>query len=314
MIVENVSADHYSQVVKAPYFIFGTAAFGRLNEHKVSRVAYLLFKNNKYRLGVIGGISDGVFSSPFSAPFGGFTPLSDDLRLPHIEEAVDSLERWCRENRVTRVRVTFPPALYNSYFIDRSVNVLFRKGFEITAVEINHYFDTQRFDNDAYPGSMWHNARKNLRIAMDNRLIFEKCHSEDQRRAAYDVIKLNREKRGFPLRMSWLDVEKTTALIKADSFLATTADNVYVGAAIIFHVSSNAVQVVYWGDDPAHSALKTMNFLSFNVFKYYRDSGVRFIDIGQSTDNSVPNYGLCEFKESIGCDVATKFSFAKDLL
>jgi hypothetical protein len=39
--------------------------------------------------------------------------------------------------------------------------------------------------------------------------------------------------------------------------------------------------------------------------------GMKFVDIGPSTENSIPNYGLCEFKESIGCTVVNKYSFKK---
>ena len=35
--------------------------------------------------------------------------------------------------------------------------------------------------------------------------------------------------------------------------------------------------------------------------------------IGPSTESSIPNYGLCEFKESIGCEINQKFTFSKEI-
>jgi lipid II:glycine glycyltransferase (peptidoglycan interpeptide bridge formation enzyme) len=70
------------------------------------------------------------------------------------------------------------------------------------------------------------------------------------------------------------------------------------------------VQVIYWGDIPEFSKYKTMNFLSFNIFEHYKKSGLKIVDIGPSTENSIPNYGLCEFKESIGCSIAAKVTFS----
>jgi hypothetical protein len=35
------------------------------------------------------------------------------------------------------------------------------------------------------------------------------------------------------------------------------------------------------------------------------------VHIGIATENSVPNYGLCEFKESIGCKMAPKYTYYK---
>jgi len=54
-----------------------------------------------------------------------------------------------------------------------------------------------------------------------------------------------------------------------------------------------------------------MNFLSFNVFNYYKDLGIEIIDIGHSTEDSIPNNGLCEFKESIGCSIGILYEFYK---
>ena len=52
-----------------------------------------------------------------------------------------------------------------------------------------------------------------------------------------------------------------------------------------------------------------MNYLAYSLFDYYADNGLRILDIGPSTEDGIPNYGLCEFKESIGCSVTMKYSF-----
>lgn len=52
-----------------------------------------------------------------------------------------------------------------------------------------------------------------------------------------------------------------------------------------------------------------MNMLTYSLFQHYRKTGVRILDIGISTENGIPNFGLCEFKESIGCSVSLKYCF-----
>ena len=73
------------------------------------------------------------------------------------------------------------------------------------------------------------------------------------------------------------------------------------------------VQVIYWGNYPDTDQFKSMNFLAFKVFEYYKNSGIEIIDIGPSTEFSIPNRGLCDFKQGIGCSVTTKLSFEKVL-
>jgi lipid II:glycine glycyltransferase (peptidoglycan interpeptide bridge formation enzyme) len=88
-------------------------------------------------------------------------------------------------------------------------------------------------------------------------------------------------------------------------------DSEPVAAAVVFYVAHQIAQVIYWGDLPKFSEHKTMNFLSYSLFKYYSENGIAMIDIGSSTEDSVPNYGLCEFKESIGCDLNIKTEYFK---
>jgi lipid II:glycine glycyltransferase (peptidoglycan interpeptide bridge formation enzyme) len=108
--------------------------------------------------------------------------------------------------------------------------------------------------------------------------------------------------------MSWDQVLETTKVIPADFFRVETAEGTAIAAALVFKVAADVVQVIYWGDLPDYSELKTMNFLSYKLFGFYKEKGIGVIDIGPSTEDSVPNHGLCEFKESIGCNIQPKYS------
>jgi hypothetical protein len=307
MTVEEVTPESYQSVVVKPYHVFGSAEFNRLNRNKVDEVFYLLFKDTKYRIALVGGRKNTEFNSPFSAPFCGFIPLGADIRIPFIEEAVDALVQWAPGKQIDSVTITLPPSIYSESFVSKAINVLLRKNFSIHQQDLNHHFNLFKLGS-SYEESIWHNARKNLKHALSNNLSFTLCRNDDEKKRAYDVIKLNRDARGFPLRMTWEQVCATTDIIEADFFLVEK-DQDQIAAAIVFHVGSSIVQVVYWGDLPQFSQLKTMNYLSYEIFKFYKQKKIEIVDIGPSTDKSIPNYGLCEFKESIGCDVSTKFTF-----
>lgn len=147
---------------------------------------------------------------------------------------------------------------------------------------------------------------------MQAELTLEQLAPEHAKQA-YDVIAQNRSERGFPLRMTWEQVLETIQLVKADFFLVKK-EQTSIAAAVVFHVADGIVQVIYWGDLPQYAECKTMNFLSYRLFEHYKNQGVKMIDIGPSTEDSIPNYGLCEFKESIGCEVRIKTEFYKNLV
>lgn len=309
MEIIETSYEEYSKIIPNPYHFFNTSAFNNLNKAKCEQVYFLLFNNGKQRLGIVGGVINYVFYSPFSAPFGGFSFVTGEVKIGYIEESIELFIEWCRSKMIKEIKITLPPQIYNSTFIAKQANCLFRKGFKIENVDLNYSFSTNLFDQNYAENVLWRNARKNLKNGLSNNLSFKACNIENEKLEAYNIINKNRESRGFPLRMTCEQLFDTIELVKHDFFLVQTSDNLNIASAIAYHVNEDAVMIVYWGDLPEFSGLKTMNFLSFKVFEYYKSTGKSIVDIGPSTHYSVPNYGLCEFKESIGCAVHTKVGF-----
>ena len=312
MEIHEVTAEEYSKVIPKPYHVFGSGEFAALNANKADDVYYLLFRDSKYRLGLTAGIRNKTLHSPFSAPFGGLVYLNQDVRISYIDDTLDTLIGWSREKGLDAIRFTLPPPLYNECFIAKQTNALYRKGFAISQVDLNYSFDLNDFSED-YERNIWRNARKNLAIALASNLSFFECESLQDKERAYEIIRQNRSQRGFPLRMTWEQVKETIAMITADFYLVHTSDQKAIAAAVVFHMAMDIVQVIYWGDLPDYAHLKTMNFLSYRLFDHYKTAGKRIVDIGTSTENSLPNHGLCEFKESIGSSIQQKLSFQINL-
>ncbi len=258
---------------------------------------------------MIVGVRDNEVKSPFSAPFGGFNYVSEDIKLHQIQEALSALDNWLVEKKFQKITIALPPFFYDQNYLAKLSNSFFLAGYTPQFQDINYQFQTGNAGED-YEKLIWKNARKNLRKSNSSDLVFEKLE-ENNGEIAYEAIKINRQEKNIPLRMSWDQVKETAKLIKTDYFVVKSKELVLAGA-IVFYVTPEIVQVIYWGDLPEYSEHKTMNFLSSNIFKYYREIGVRFVDIGISTEFSVPNHGLCEFKEGIGCDLSLKFTFAKN--
>lgn len=310
MEIQEVTSEVFDTTFTNPNHIFNSGAFSKLNESRFESVYYLIFKDTKIRLGIIFGLKDQVLLSPFSATFGGFEFVSDDVKLYQIDSALQSLFDWASAKKVIGIKMILPPFFYKEDFLAKLTNCTYRAGFEAQNMELNYHFQTANL-TDTYEQDIWYNAKKNLKKASSFGLLFEKLETS-QGKLAYDVIAQNRSERGFPLRLSWEQLVKTNDVIPMDFFLAKTAKET-IGAAIVYHIAPSIVRIIYWGDLPQFSEYKTMNFLSFQLFKYYKEQGVKMIDIGHSTVDSVPNNGLCEFKESIGCSISLLYEFYKKL-
>lgn len=312
MEIVEVNRDSYDHVVNQPFHVFGSGSFAELNSHKVDQVCYLLFKDTKFRLGITLGIKQNKALSPFSAPFGGLMNIKEDVKIWQIENAVIALNDWAKSYKLQTVEIVLPPDIYNPSFIAKCLNVFFRQCFKVQKVDLNFCFLSSSFI-DGYNDLLWRNAKKNLKISLGNDLALRLCSTTQEKEAAYAIIKQNRESKGFPLRLPWDALKKTTEIIAADFFLCKTTDGTDIASAIVFHVAKEIVQVIYWGDLPEHTHLKTMNFVAYKLFEHYSQLGIKVIDIGPSTENSEANHGLCEFKESIGAMITPKISLIKEL-
>ena len=306
MEITELSANEYAGTYNAKY-VYNSVAFNRLNREKAENIKYLSFGDSKPRFGIILGERDNTLLSPFSAPFGGFTD-NGTQRLDFMDEAAGLLTDYAR-TRGKGLVVTPPALVYDHTLMSKWTNIL-QRHMKTRFVDLNYHFRLDRIDS--YDCFMERNARKNLKRAMKEDFRFTKLDSSnhDDVARAYEVIRRNRLERGFPLRMTLEQVWQTVSRVVSADFFVLEHKGSDVAAAQVFRVAEDMAQVVYWGDIREFSTLRPMNMLTFCVFRHYREAGLRILDIGISTEDGVPNFGLCEFKESIGCEVTLKYSFS----
>jgi len=310
MSIQILSPSEYKNYFPEPYHIFNSIDFNLLNQDKCDGLEFLSFKKNgKTKVGIILGKAESAVKSPFSAPFGGFSFTTNKISLENIENATDLLIEYCRNRKYKSLIVTLPPGIYNPSTISKISNVFFRWKFQLDAIDLNYYIDLLKYkDKEEYIDSLPRNATKNLKKALLSDAVFTKCENQHEISQAYNIIKANRETKGYPLRMGLEQVLETIKLVEAEFFIIEY-NNIGIAAAQVFNVSKDIVQVVYWGDLPGYEFIRPINLLAYHLINYYKAINKKIIDIGPSTEDSLPNYGLCSFKESIGSEVDLKYRF-----
>ncbi|MCM1111017.1 MAG: GNAT family N-acetyltransferase [Clostridium sp.] len=294
-----------------PLSVFNTAEFNRLNASRADSLRWLLIGENPSRplLGIVLGEKDGALRSPFSAPFGGLTPAGrTEPQIDTVYDAVGALKAYAAANR-TKIFLTIPSPIYSPRFVPSEEAALLAHG-ELLYADINYHFDLRDFPS--YRSLLSDSARNHLNRSLRNGLSMVRLDSDSRRDVAraYSVIETNRRERGFPLRMSLEQVWETTRLVRAEFFVVTDSAGRDIAAAQMFHVAGGIAQVVYWGNTEEGAELYPMNFLAFKLFEHCLAEGVSLVDIGPSSSEGVPNFGLCQFKKSIGCRQSLRLSFA----
>ena len=308
LIVSNVN--EYQKIFPTCKYSYNESWFHELNKAKVDEIKYFLFKTKKYKMGIVAGIKDNIMKFPYSAPFCIFEKKNVKISLEELEQTVKCLEKYCIENSLSRIIFRLPPSFYDETYISKIQNCLLRMEYEIVSMDLNYQFYLSK--NKDIAEQMQRNAKKNLKIALGKEYSLEYCNDNIKKKKAYDIISINRKQKGYPLRMSWQQVSDTIINMKNDFWLLKLNDE-YIASAVIFKVTDEVYQVIYWGDIHGYAEDKPMNYLAYKLYEYYAKKNMKVLDIGPSTEDGIPNYGLCKFKESIGCQVSNKLTFTKSL-
>ena len=304
MQIDIVRPGEYRQLFPHPQHVFNSVGFTELNKEKCSSVQYLCFSENKARIGLVVGEKDGQFWSPFSAPFGGFDANQPD-RIEYYDEAVALLKAHLAATG-TPLKIVLPPTVYGSYTA-KMYNALIRGGARLLFSELNYAYELDRFKD--FEANLDRSARKNFHNARQYPFEFQKLERTPENiTRAYTVIRGNRESKGYALQMSLDGVLQTAPVVGAEFFMMSL-DGADVAAAMVYPVTEGINQVIYWGDAPGYADCRAMNYFTYKVFEHYFQQGLKVLDIGPSSVEGIPNYGLCSFKENLGCTISLRHVF-----
>lgn len=308
MKIIEIESNEYDRYIKNVPYGYMKSEFCEYNRKKTDKIKYLLFcDDNKERFVAVFGSKDRELILPFSAPFSTIGEIKKGTKTSHYKEALEALKLYAYNEGYNIIDMTFPPLFYEEREISCWVNAGLLVGGKIEKIDLNYAINLEAVKQKGYSTMLSHNAKKNLRIAKEKENIFSICYTEDECYTAYDVIRQNREAKGYPLKMNYEQVNWTKNLLNGKFFVVKNQGK-NLASAIVFEPTSNVAQVIYWGDVPGVSEYKSVNYLAEQLTMFYLEQGFLFLDIGPSTEQGIPNYGLCDFKESIGCEVTPKIT------
>ena len=287
----SVIPDEFARLFPKPSTVFGSAAFNMLNSHKAQRVEYLagLDGAGSAEMGLIAGLRDGVWRSPFSAPMAAISWRN----APSIATVESFLRKVTEYLSPTPLRIVFPPSFVAPSMLSQIAGTAMNMASHITA-DFNFHYDLSLFPD--FEKHLTPSARNKYHQSLKAGFTFD---TADIARA-YAVIRANRTAKGYYLAMPLEQVEATAEAIDIDAFVLSL-DGTDVAAAIVYRIAPGIAHVVYWGDTPGFERTRPMNILPYHIFSHYHSLGFSIVNIGTSSTDGIPNHGLCNFKSSLGC-------------
>src|SRR5690554_5016636 len=299
-----VSKKEYRRYFTTDPSPFISEAFIALNEKKQDRVIRLI-KEGNYSMGLLVGLKDGIMRSPFSAPFGGFHYRNEQLAYDLVYEFLSSLKEYALKEQLKEISITLPPDLYQVNMNAKLVNAFIHLGFTMEMPDINNWINLKEFDGVWIKSVVGQNCRK----AAKHGLVWSVATGMEEMMEAYDVIHRNREEQGRKIYMNLKDILEVRKIFPVDFFLIREKNGNCVGAAIFYRGHEKIVQGIFLGDDIEKRNLGIMNYMYMNVYQYYKEMGIEYIDLGTSSLNGEPNSGLIRFKEIHNCETSLRYTF-----
>jgi hypothetical protein len=225
-----------NQIIKND-FLFSSKKFNYFNKDKCDYI-YTHITNKMCMYFGVKGVS---LVAPFSAPFSFPRYASEHLKYLHIYNFfLDLKKKVDYSSNIEEIKITLPPFIYNESLISKISHCLDSLGFDLLYRDLNSHINLNFFIYDDLPSS----TKKAVRLSGKQKNILIHAKSDDDKKRAYEIIKQNREMKGYPLRMSWEQVKDTTDKVAKSDFFILNSNGEDSAAAIVFHINNNVVQVV----------------------------------------------------------------------
>jgi hypothetical protein len=304
-MLTNIDADKYYNLFPADPHPFISRKFLDLNKHKADQIIMLVEDSLKPSIGLVAGLKDGSLLCPFSAPFGGFHYSHQLIHVSTIATYIEGLKYYINTNGFNGIKIILPPNIYHQSFNAKLINCLFNKGFKIKTPDITSWVDLESFDNKFSQKR----STEYLKYSLKQGLNFKLISQIDEKLEAYELIRMNRKQFGRPIFMTFDDLERISEIWDVDYFVVKNNNDELLASAIFYQAHKSIAYAVFWGDNEKGRSQCVMNFFLFNLWKYYKQLGYKYIDISISSEDGIPNEGLLRFKEMHESTSSLRFTF-----
>lgn len=250
---------------------------------------------------------DGVWRNPVTGAFGGIV-VREGISVKILEQFIEDLPKVLNKISTNKsISLKLPPTCYP----DESpiiANILYRNNWKIFQFDINHHLNIE--NNINFKENLGHTKQKFIKRLEKNGIVFQQADLK-MLEQIYRIIKKNREAQGYPMTMSFESVDALAQKFPEKiKLFAVSLDSQFVASSISIQINKEYLYVFYWGELPEYRQKSPILYLANGMVDYCQRTGIKILDIGSSSLNSNLNYGLCDFKSSIGCNVSHKLTFS----
>ena len=239
------------------------------------------------------------------SPFGSFVITSRTTKNK-LRSLVEKFEDWSRQEGIANLLIRSFPEIYEPEQSALVKETLIGSGFSIKYEDVTQVIPVTE-------GSMNLNTHKKRRLRQAESLDFSfreiaLNHLEE----AYSLIVESRESKGYPVTMTFKDLEAMFKLFPRDYLLFGVFDkNNLIATSACIKVNDKILYCFYIGDALAFRPHSPITLLISGIYEYCQTNDFKMLDLGISTDKGILNKGLYAFKKTFGTFDSYKLTFLK---
>ena len=199
-----------------------------------------------------------------------------------------------------KIKIKLQPISHNEALSSNCFNIFSRLKFSIASSDLNY---SLRVDDEEFLNKISYGNQKKLKQCLRDGFFVSKL-GIDRFKEAYEVIRSNRESKGYPMTMDQSDFLKMVKVFPDDIHcfaVFNSNDLSMIASSICISINSDILYVFYWGDLPSSDSYSPITLLSSYIYDFAKENSYKIIDVGTSTINGEPNYGLINFKRNFNC-------------
>lgn len=289
--------------------IFSEEKYFKLHSNNPSDIYAQCIKSSNGEVLITSALyftDNGAYLSPKRGTYGGLA-VHNSVDIVLVELFIKALKLHTERMGGKSICLKLAPTSHNASGISTLTNVLLRHNFFILSHELNYslHIDEQLFKNRIQYGN-----KKKLTKCINSGFLFQEERSENISEV-YSTIQENRNRKGYQLSMTQDQLCDMQKLFPERFKLFSVREpdkNMVIASAVCIIVNEGILYVFYWGDASGYEGHSPIAYLANGLYDYCKKLEFKILDVGTSTINGEPNYGLINFKRNLGFSESLKLT------
>lgn len=292
-----------------PGCLFHTPAFFRLHAQGGGRYYEWVRKGRAVACVHFTRTEGELWRSPARGTFAGYA-FQRELRLEDFFAFHDAAMARLAADGARHFEILPAPMAHDPAAFANQVYLLHARGFQVTQCDLNQSLEVTA---EPLADRMRYGEVKRLRKCLREGLIAQQL-PPSALAAVYETLAANRAGKGRAMSMSLEQLQTMVDVFPGTVQLFGSRDgDTLAAAALCLRLSERVLYVVFWGGRPRYATLSPVVAVAEAIYAHCQACGIGLLDVGTSTVDTEPDFGLVQFKRGLGFTESLKLRLRASL-